>query len=126
MFTQLLKITLFTSAWLWLKPRWRGLLGLIGFVLLVSILHSEYLNYVALSGNSRYLVTSYVIKWLLLSVGAAAFILLSGLKRQSGASSADKSGDGPAAADQPAADDGFDFLRDKPHLQSRADKLLDK
>ena len=64
MLNQLLKFTLVSSLLLWLKPRWRGLLGLSVFVLLVHILHAEYLGYVELSGNSDFLVASYFVKWL--------------------------------------------------------------
>ena len=134
MLNQLLKFTLVSSALLWLRPRWKGLLALVVFVLMVHVLHGEYLSYVELSENDEFLVWSYVVKWTALILGVLVYFLvvLSG-----GGSAAEPAAlfetrnkpralpRGGAATDS-AVDDGFDFLRDKKQLQSRAEKLLAK
>lgn len=128
MLNQLLKFTLVSSALLWLRPRWRGLLALIVFVLLVHVLHGEYLGYVELSGNRDFLVWSYVLKWLALVAGVLAYFLLAimGLGRSGVRASPEE----PALVAEPARSrpqgDGFDFLRDKKELHSRAQMLLER
>ena len=128
MLNQLLKFTLVSSLLLWLRPRWRGLLALVVFVLLVHILHGEYLSYVELSGNSAFLVWSYVLKWLALMLGVLAYFLLAvvGVGRRENAPSQpsilpDAQSASPGGH---TAGDGFDFLREKKELQSKADKVL--
>ena len=128
MLNQLLKVTLFATVWLWLKPRWRGLAVLLIFVVLVNLLHAEYLGYVELSENKDFLIWSYLVKWLLLFAAVITYIALP-IRGNSGNSSA-----GTLSRQKPPLstggatneDDGFDFLRDKKELQSRADKLLDR
>lgn len=131
MFNQLLKITLFTSAWLWLKPRWRGLLAIIVFVLLVNILHQEYLDYASISEDKAMLAWSFVVKWGLIIIGVLLYFIsaLFGGKPVAGKAAAVKpvkSKTGDAAVQKPAGntDDGFDFLREKKTLENKADKLL--
>lgn len=134
MLNQLLRFTLVSSALLWLRPRWRGLLALTGSVLLIHIMHGEYLGYVELSGNGDYLVWSYVIKWVALITSVTLYVTFAivGLKPQHrkgspGATVAPAAGklmslDAPAVP----SDDGFDFLRNKKRLESKADKVIAK
>lgn len=116
------------SAWLiwrWLAPRWRSTLALaIGWLLLV-MLHNEYVEYVGISGSSEWLWLSYVIKWLLLLAGISLYIWFALLGVRTTSSNAAS----PAARDDtkaavPAADDGFDFLRNKAILASRGDLVI--
>ena len=67
MLNQLLRFTLVSSILLWLRPRWKGLLTLGVVVILVHVLHGEYLGYVELSGDDSLLIWSYVVKWLALN-----------------------------------------------------------
>jgi hypothetical protein len=130
MFSQLLKITLFTSLWLWLKPRWRGLLALVVFIVLVTLGHREYLDYVQLSGDKEFLVWSFLVKWVLIALGLLAYFLLvvmwptpvKGKAVKAGKNKSEVTGVSTGAAQ----DDGFDFLRQKKQLQSRAEKLLER
>jgi len=131
MLNQLFKVTLFTSIWLWLKPRWWGLLCLGLYVLLVSFLHKDYLSYAEISEDHSFLVWSYVVKWGLLLVGFLIYLLysvwsLGGDTKLSTKKEAAKKGSAKKGQDVPAppANDGFEFLRAKPNLQSRADKIL--
>ncbi|MFK7733834.1 MAG: hypothetical protein AB8B48_19595 [Pseudomonadales bacterium] len=138
MLNQLLRFTLFSSALLWLRPRWRGLLALTASVVLIHVLHSEYLGYVELSGNSDFLVWSYVCKWLALVVCVSLYVGLAvyGLKapgksapqqvRSAADVSLDRAAKEPVSEPEMATDDGFDFLRSKQKLESRADKIIAK
>lgn len=128
MFNQLLKITLFTSLWLWLKPRWRGLLAIIVFVLLVNILHREYLDYVSISEDKAMLIWSFVVKWGLIIIGVLLYFLSATLGGKPAQAKTGKSKAGVEASRQTGADgdDGFNFLREKKTLENRADKLLNR
>ena len=105
MLNQLLKFTLISSLLLWLKPRWRGLLALSALVIAVHTFHGEYLDYAERSGDQSFLVWSYVIKWIALTVGVLMYMAYT-------------------INAVPVADDGFDFIRKKKHLQNRADKIV--
>ena len=128
MFNQLLKITLFTSVWLWLKPRWRGLLAIIVFVLLVNILHREYLDYVSISEDKAMLVWSFVVKWGLIIIGVLLYFLSAALGGKPAQAKTGKTKAGVEASPQTGTDDddGFNFLREKKTLENRADKLLNR
>jgi hypothetical protein len=137
MLNQLLKFTLVSSALLWLRPRWRGLLALIVFVIMVHVLHGEYLGYVELSGERDFLVASFVIKWVALICGMLAYFLLAirGLGKPAVQQQAAKGAAGKARAAETLreaagandrADDGFDFLRKKKNLDSKADKIIQR
>jgi len=125
---QLLKFTLISSFLLWLKPRWRGLLALCALVVLVHVLHGEYLGYVELSGDRSLLVWSYVVKWTVLTLGVFSYIFLSLRGPKARISTARKSRFNKDSSSQStgAVGDGFDFLRQKKHLQNRAEKIISR
>jgi hypothetical protein len=126
MLNQLLKFTLVSSLLLWLKPRWKGLLALCVAVILVHIVHGEYLGYVELSGDRSLLVWSYVFKWiaLLAAVLVYLFFVLFGSRRSSPRSAKGAGSGAPDPLANGPADDGFDFLRHKKELKSRADVVI--
>lgn len=125
MLNQLLRFTLVSSALLWLRPRWRGLLALAGFVVLVHLLHGEYLRYVELSQNQSFLVWSYVIKWLALIIGVSVYVLFAFPSTNARArDKPDPAKTSPERKPVPPPDDGFDFLRRKKQLEGRAEKVL--
>ena len=127
MLNQILRITVITSVWLWLKPRWRALLAFIASIVIISIAHREYVNYVEISGNQSFLVWSYILKWSALLICILVYWLVSawgiGMKKPV----TPKSSAEPArpASGTEGQDDGFDFLRRKKKLLSQADKLLE-
>lgn len=125
MLNQLLKFTFISSLLIWLKPRWRGLLALCVTVGLVHILHGEYLGYVELSGDRSMLVWSYVIKWAVLAVAVLAYLFLAlfGTRKNRPGSPQGREPQG-SHGDPARADDGFDFLRGKKHLQNRAEMII--
>lgn len=126
MLNQLLKFTLVSSVLLWLRPRWQGLLALTVAVVLVHVLHGEYLEYVQLSGNDAHLVLSYVIKWGALVVVAASYIafLVLGSRTPSRAKSESARPVTMPRGDKAPTDDGFDFLRQKKRLDNKAEKVI--
>ena len=126
MLNQLLKFTLVSSLLLWLKPRWRGLLALTSVVLLVHVFHAEYLGYVELSGNDRFLLASYAVKWVALLAAVLTYYVLAirGLSRPRDATPKEPEPHQALPAQVPAGDDGFDFLRGKKELEGEADKVI--
>ena len=126
MLNQLLKFTLVSSILLWLKPRWRGLLALIVLVIMVHVLHGEYLGYVELSGDRSLLIWSYVFKWIVLLFGILSylFLSLSGSKIRPPHAMGSQAKQVSAVQSKVAVDDGFDFLRRKQRLQNRAEKII--
>ena len=126
MLNQLLKFTLISSLLLWLKPRWRGLLGLSALVIAVHTFHGEYLDYAERSGDQSFLVWSYAIKWITLTAAVLVYMAYMMTSQHKRAQSVDERRIKKTrkASTIPVADDGFDFLRKKQQLQSRADKIL--
>ena len=126
MFNQLLKFTLITTVWFWLKPRWRGLLILSVFVVLVNMLHGEYVSYVEISGDQTFLVWSYIVKWTLLGLSFLVYFLFGavGVKVKPPVESKTEAKSSDSANSIHNKNDGFDFLRNKKHLESRADKII--
>lgn len=125
MLNQLLKFTLFSSLLLWLKPRWKGLLALCVAVVLVHVIHGEYLGYVELSGDRAFLVWSYILKWAALAVSVLVylFFILSPTGKAAPGAAIRRASRTPDPVASGTADDGFDFLRDKKQLRSRADMV---
>lgn len=109
----------------WLKPRWRLLATTVVGILLINYLHSEYLVYVEVSENTEYLVLSYVAKFtLIIAILVGCNIGLRAKSSENRATHAftDEGCDSPART----SDDGFDFLREKKRLDSRASKIIKK
>lgn len=126
MLNQLLKFTLISSLLLWLKPRWRGLLALSALVITVHIFHGEYLDYAERSDNHAFLVWSYIIKWAALTAGVLLYMVYMIAGQNNRVQSVDETRIKKKRRGNtlPMADDGFDFLRKKRHLQSHADKIV--
>ena len=128
MLNQLLKVTLISSFLLWLRPRWRGMLALSLVVILVHVLHAEYLGYVELSGNDALLIWSFVVKWSALVVAVIVYLVMTLTRPQGKTSAVDsrrkKNSSASEIASSPDENDGFEFLRNKKRLESRAEKML--
>ena len=110
-----LKAGAFIAAGHFLKHRIKGLSLLAAFWLIVWLLHGEYTSYVELSGDTAYLVHASLIKIGLYVVALLVYLFAveGKVRRRSKSKAASK-------------DDGFDFLRDKKKLRSRAEQLLEK
>jgi len=127
MLNQILKFTVLTSIWLWLKPRWRALLAFIVSLVIINVLHREYVNYVEISGNQDFLVWSYILKWSAMLICILAYLLVSAWGISSKKIPPAKVANEPVklAPKIEGQDDGFDFLRRKKKLNSQAEKLLE-
>lgn len=117
-----LKIGALIATARFLKPRLKGLLVLIAFWIVVRFLHSEYLSYVELSGDTQYLVTAALSKIILYLLAFVIYIFT--VERKILALTKQEI-DAKQIQEHPAGeDDGFDFLRQKKKLQSPAEHLL--
>jgi len=127
MLNQLTRFVLIASAWKWLKPRWKGLAFLVAVILLVTILHSEYLEYVKISNNNEYVAISYLIKWTALTLAFFSYLVVFawGKKSIQGDSARNNTTKPDSEKTSAPTDDGFNFLREKEHLENRAEKLIE-
>ena len=119
-----LKLGAFLMAGRFLKPRFKGLVVLVAFWFLVSFLHGEYRDYVALSGDTAYLITVALAKIGLYVLGFVVYVLTveRRILNRTQAEIEKK-----IAVENPRHDDdGFDFIRNKKKLQAPVDKLLHK
>ncbi|EED34489.1 hypothetical protein NOR51B_426 [Luminiphilus syltensis NOR5-1B] len=120
--------------WRWLKTRWRGTLALIVIILLTSLLHDEYVEYVELTDNDELLIASYLVKWCINLIALGLYFVYSfrrTLAQPPAVKAPDKTirpdGSDKRQTRQPAPKgDGFDAIRNKAHLGSKADKLLER
>lgn len=126
MLNQILKFTVITSIWLWLKPRWRALLAFIVSIVIITVAHSEYVKYVEISGNQGFLVWSYILKWsaLLICIIVYALVTAWGIGGKRTVSAKVENGPVKLAPRIEGQNDGFDFIRRKKKLDSQAEKLL--
>jgi len=127
MLNQILKFTVLTSIWLWLKPRWRALLAFVVSLVIINMLHGEYVKYVEISGNQDFLVWSYILKWSAMLICILAYLLVSAWSISSKKPLPAKAVHEPSrpAARVEGQDDGFDFIRRKKKLNSQTEKLLE-
>ena len=124
MLNNILKFSALIVTGRFLKPRFRGLLVLIIFWLVVRLLHAEYISYVQLSADTSFLWQASLIKIVLYLLGFCVYFLLverrillnSKLEQQAKRQQLQLAGE----------DDGFNFLREKKNLSSQSERLLGK
>jgi len=136
MITQLLKVGALIATGRFLKPRLQGLLWVLAVWLLLWFVHSEYVQYVELSGDTSFVLKASLLKTGLYALSIALYVLL--VERRlwprpvkmppphaTGSAAATATKAVPKAV--PAGeDDGFNFLRSKGKLRNKADELLKK
>ena len=117
--------------WRWFKNRWRSTLALAVFLALTASIHDEYIEYVELTNEASFLLASYFIKWVGIIIGVSLYVLLSILRGTSMKPNAilnqkHKASDATVKSSSSLddEDDGFNFLREKDRLESRAEKLI--
>ena len=125
MINQLFKLGVLITTGRFLKPRFKGLLCVLAVWLLLWFLHSEYVSYVQLSGDTGYVLYVTVAKIVLYAISIGIYVLLVEKRLwpqpvKVPPPSATKSSQ-PTTGRQPkekleATDDGFDFLRKKKTL----------
>ena len=109
---------------MWLKPLWKPLLFFTLYALFVTFLHSEYIEYVSISEDQRFLVHSYLLKWGLLIVGLIATAFRHELRPSEGAPNIENDVSPTSAPDLALDDDAFAGILKKRKLISRASKLI--
>lgn len=134
MINQLLKLGALIATGRFLKPRLKGLLWVAAAWLLLWFVHSEYVAYVQLSGDTSFVLWAALIKTGLYALSIALYVLL--VERPlwpkpvkmppPHAPAATPAAPGTATPSPRSGDDGFDFLREKRKLRSQADDLLKK
>ena len=109
----------------WLKPRWIRLVFLVISLVLISYSHSEYIRYVEITADPTSLAFSYQLKYALTVIVFVSFLISLRFMPSKNISKSEskKLTFRTKSVDM---DDGFDFLRDKKELTSRADKILKK
>ena len=122
----------------WLKPRWKSLAALSFGILLIWIIHSEFLTYSVISDSSLSVGWSYVYKWAAIFFLVLLYFFLVELPlRAKGTDGAigrstsklkkDRDNLLDSMEDKSAGKgDGFDFLRGKKNLKSRSQKILEE
>lgn len=143
MINQLLKLGALIATGRFLRPRLKGLLWVAAVWLLLWYAHSEYVEYVALSGDTGFVLKAALIKTGLYALSIGVYVLLverplwpRAVKMPPTPAAADSArplqlpGDASftdeAGTTSDARNDGFDFLRSKPKLKQPTDELLRK
>jgi hypothetical protein len=122
MINQLLKLGALIATGRFFKQRWRGVLAVLAVWLALWIVHGEFVRYVELSGNTRYVLHASIAKLVVYALSIAVYVwrVERPLWPKTQAPVAQAAGKplaapGKAAAVQApapvAGDDGFDFLR---------------
>ncbi len=143
MLNQLLKFTLVSGFLLWLRRRWKWLLGCASVIVAAMYLHAEFLAYVAAlppesdraAAASEYISVAFFAKNVVILVSLLTYFL--GEMRASrrsrdrprrasspAAPRQNSASEAGSAANDDATDDGFDFLRHGRKLENRAEKVI--
>ena len=128
MLNGLLKSGLFLFLGMWIKPRFKGLMTLSAAVLLIWILHNEYIAYLTLQEDFSSAGISYLAKWT--SIIALALVYYLAIERRIASKLAstqrtENTQERSNGTDNGEADDGFNYLRTKRKLKSKSDKILE-
>lgn len=135
MINQLLRLGALIATGRFLKPRLKGLLCIAVVWITLWFVHSEYVSYVELSGDTSFVLKATLIKTGLYALSIALYVLLverklwpkpvrvTPVKKSVGLQAAQQVAPTPLAQGN---DDGFDFLRSKKKLKNPADTLLKK
>lgn len=125
MINQLFKLGVLVTTGRFLKPRFKGLLCVLAMWLLLWFLHSEYVSYVELSGDTGYVLYVTLAKIVLYALSIGIYVLL--VEKRLWPKPVKVPPPSPAKSSQPTVgrpskdplkttDDGFDFLRKKKTL----------
>lgn len=121
MINQLLKLGALIATGRFFKQRWRGVFAVFAVWLALWIVHGEFVRYVELSGDTRYVLHASIAKLVVYALSIAVYVWrverpLWPKTTPAPAAPLPSSQHKPAAtrpATLPQGDDGFDFLRRK-------------
>ena len=137
MLKNILRITLIGYIWSRYKTAVISTTGLIVYFWLVGKIHEDYVNYGQLSENTGYIGVSFVVKWLAILAGIAAYIALNvfrfnkaGIAKKgetnSSNSHSDFKTDKSESSNRIRENDPFESIRTKDKLKSKADFIIEK
>ena len=116
MFNQLLKFGMLIATGRFLKQRWRGVLAVFAVWLVLWIVHGEFVQYVELSGDTRYVLHASLIKLALYALSILIYVWR--VERPLWPRTPAPLAPPPVTPSSPInsvvttnGDDGFDFLR---------------
>lgn len=145
MLNQLLKFTLVSGFLLWLRRRWKWLLGCASVIVAAMYLHAEFLAYIEAlppesdraAAASQYISVAFFAKNVVILGSLLTYFLVemrasrrnrdrsrraaSPAARSPGQNTTAEAG---SAANYDAPNDGFDFLRHGRKLENRAEKVI--
>lgn len=120
MLNQLLKFGMLIATGRFLKQRWRGVLAVLAVWLVLWFVHGEFVRYVELSGDTRYVLHASLIKLALYALSIAVYVWRVERRlwpKTAAAGTLPATGHDKLLAPKPSTtrsgDDGFDFLRYK-------------
>ena len=128
MINQLLRLGFLIATGRFFKPRIKGLLWVAVVWVVLWYAHSEYVDYVELSGDTAYVLQATLLKSALYALSILVYVLLVERKLWPKSEKAPKPvakvENKPMEKVSPAAgdDDGFDFLRKKKKLKNQVTK----
>jgi hypothetical protein len=129
MLNQLLKFGMLVATGRFLKQRWRGVLAVLAVWIVLWVVHGEFINYVELSGDTRYVLHASLLKLALYALSIGVYVWR--VERPLWPKAATPPVPSSVAASNPVrqalpsstrtvlpradGDDGFDFLRHDRH-----------
>ena len=127
MIQSLLKVAVFGALIQFLRPRFRGLLAVAVGIAVTFLVHSEYLSYVDLTGDTAYLLKSYWLKWTLITLIIFLYtVTVEVCYRKPRVNSDNKMVSAPKELTGSNVNDGFDFIRRKKRLTTHAEGVLNR
>ena len=134
MFNRLLKLTIAGLLWNRYGSMILSTVLLFLYFWIVSLIHQDYLDYLALQESSGGVGLSFILKWLAYIAGVIAYWLFNSfvIKRTARKRGGEKLETGGASTDarKPAGsskgEDPFDAIRHREKLRSKADLLIER
>lgn len=124
MLNNLIKIGALVVTGRFLKPRLKGLLLLLTYWFVIRLLHAEYISYVELSADTSFLWQASLLKIALYILGFGVYFIM--VERRLLLENKIERQEKIVNSRIEGSDDGFNFLREKPKLENKADQLLRK
>lgn len=132
MINQILKIGFLIATGRFFKPRFKGLLWIAVIWLALWFVHSEFVSYVELSGDTSFVLKASLLKTGLYALSIVVYVLLVERKlwpkpvKMPPAPAPEERAQASATPRLRDNDDGFNFLREKKKLKNPAENLLKK
>lgn len=131
MLAPIFRLTLLTFIWSKYKRVIIAGVAMIVALLLINYLHNDFINYSALQEEQRYIGTSFIVKWVVSLAILLAYLIYARHLLKPNKNTPAKTQDNfkitssPQASNQPEeSNDGFDSIRQKEHLLSKADLVI--